>query len=241
MRQAHRLEHLLPWYVNGTLGARERRRVERYLRAEGPAGAAARAHLEAWQAIHAAVRTEEAGAAPAARLRGCVLQAVHGRAVQRPAASRLRAGARRLTLAAGALAALLALVVLWSALQPGVVLQWSVTAGTPTAFQVYRAPLGARELRPVAKVAARPEAREYIFRDARLLPLGRYVYRVEGIAPDGSAIPSPTITVNALEALPAQAAVLLASLLAGWGAAVALARAAHPRALGLPRGGQGAG
>jgi len=233
MRRAQWLEQLLPWYVNGTLGARERRRIERYLQAEGPASAAARAQLEAWQAIQAAVQAEEPGAAPSARLRGCVLGAVHARAVQRPAASRLRAGVRRLTLAAGALAALLALVVLWSALQPGVVLQWSVTAGTPTAFQVYRAPLGARELRPVAKVAARPEAREYIFRDARLVALGRYVYRVEGIAPDGSAIPSPTITVNALEALPAQAAVLLASLLAGWGAAAALARAGIGRTLGV--------
>jgi len=195
---------LLPWYVNGTLGADERQAVERWLR-DDPQAAAELADWQRWQAA----LSGQPLYAPAPALRRQVLTRVHGA----PARPLLPAWAW------GAALAVVALALLWFAIRPGAVLQWSVTDGPMSAFRVYRAPVGCADFVLLDELPARSDARQYTYVDVRLLPWQDYVYRVEGVGAVG-AVTSPTVTVRGLEALPAQAAVLLASLFVGCGAAL---------------------
>lgn len=202
------LRELLPWYVNGTLGVKERQAVERWLR-EDPQAAA---ELADWQRLQAALAGQPLRA-PSPALRRQVLTRAHGA----PARPFLPGWAWGVALA------VVALALLWFAVRPGVVLQWSVNDGPLSAFRVYRAPVGSGDFVLLDELPARPDARQYTYVDARLLPWQDYVYRVEGVGQAG-ALSSPAITVRGLEALPAQAAVLLASLFVGCAAALLIPR-----------------
>jgi hypothetical protein len=115
------------------------------------------------------------------------------------------------------------LILLWATVQPGIALQWSVSDGGLTGFRVYRAPAGSANFGLLRQVPARPDARQYTYVDTLLVPGQTYVYRVEAVGQSGPLAASPTITGNALTALPYQLAILLTSLIAGY-VAVMLAR-----------------
>jgi hypothetical protein len=195
---------LLPWYVNGSLSAREQRVVERWLAEE----TAAAEELAAWQRLRTAVHDQPQREPPAAVRRR----------VMAPAASRRRAqrAPRRRTWVWGAALSLVVLVLLWAVVRPGIVLQWEVNAGPVTEFRIYRAPVGSADFELVREVAARPGERAYTYVDGGLLPLRTYVYQVEAVDPGGGLVSSPLITASAVEALPAQLAVILTSLSVGW-------------------------
>ncbi len=196
---------LLPWYVNGTLGERERRAVERWLQEEPRAAD----ELAAWQQLRAAV-AEQPLQAPSSAVRRRVLAGIAARP--------------RRAWAWGAAWGLLALLLLWSVLRPGIILQWSVSDGPMTAFRIYRAPADGGEFELLVEVDARPGEWQYTYADVRLLPLQSYVYRVEGVGPGGQVSYSRPIAASGLEALPLQLAVLLASLAVGYGAAMLVQR-----------------
>jgi hypothetical protein len=197
---------LLPWYVNGSLSAREQRVVERWLAEE--TGAAE--ELAAWQRLRTAVHDQPRQEPPAAVRRRVMAQAASRRRSQTAPRTQRR------TWAWGAALSLVVLVLLWAVVRPGIVLQWEVNTGPVTTFRIYRAPVGSADFELVREVAARPGERAYTYVDPRALPGRTYVYRVEGVGAAG-LVRSAAVTISGLEALPAQVAVVLVSLLVGYG------------------------
>jgi hypothetical protein len=135
-------------------------------------------------------------------------------------------------LALGAAVGLAVLLLLWVVLQPGIVLEWSVEGDPALAFRVYRAPVGTADFGLVGEVPAEPQVRRYRYVDALPWLAKAYEYRVEALAAGGQPVLSQATEAGALEALPAQLAVVLLSLLAGLGASF-LGGQQRFRALGL--------
>jgi hypothetical protein len=206
-----RQEDLLPWYANGTLTAAEREAVERWLRQSPEAPA----KLAGWQQLRAVVTGQVQQTPPPS-----VWQQVMARARAKSATRRQTQALPRLTWAWGAALAMAILVLLWGTIQPGIVLQWSVSDGPLSAFRVYRAPLGSADFDLLHEMPAHPGVRQYTYVDARPWPTQTYVYRVEGVRQGGQSALSQAITANALDALPGQLAILFTSLITGYGAVI---------------------
>lgn len=119
----------------------------------------------------------------------------------------------RAWLGAGGLA-LVILALLWIVVQPGVVLAWDSGDVPASAYRVYRAPLDSSEFELVAEVPT-SESSAYTYVDLFLLPWQAYTYRVEGMAANGQMVTSQAVTGRALEALPGQLALVIASVLSG--------------------------
>jgi hypothetical protein len=101
---------------------------------------------------------------------------------------------------------------------------WSVSDSPLTAFRVYRVPVGGADFELLSEVPAQPDVQQYTYVDAHLLPGQSYVYVVEGLGVEGQSAFSQAITVNALEALPGQLAILVASLVIAYGATASMQR-----------------
>jgi hypothetical protein len=213
---------LLPWYLNNRLTPPEQEAVEAWLRAEP----GAKAELAAWGEIQE-VLASQPRMTPSPR----VWQGITAQVSQAPARRQAAPLAR---LAWGLAVALAVLAVLWTVLQPGIVLQWSAAGGPSAAFRVYRAPVGSGDVELqgnslavaeqlhfglVGEVPAEARAADYRYVDARPWLARAYVYRIEALGRGGQPLASHAIAATVLEALPAQVAVLLASLMAGCGAA----------------------
>lgn len=205
---------LLPWHLNGTLSAAEQQEVTAWLRDD----AEARAELADWQQVQAAV-AEQPPQFPSSQVQQRVMAEVRARSIAR------RPVFTWPQLAWGAALAMAVLVMLWITVQPGIVLQWAVADGPPMAFRVYRAPAGSADFGLIGELAADIDAQNYSYVDTRLLPGQRYVYRVEAVGHSGQMTASQAITASALEALPGQLAILLTSLMVGYGAMVVIQRA----------------
>ena len=126
-------------------------------------------------------------------------------------------------LAIGLLA--LAIVLLWQALPPGLVLQWSVDGLTPSQFQIYRAPTtgvsapAESDFVLLSELEARPGEADYEYVDVRLLPGQAYAYRLEAFDDAGLRSVSQTVVRHSQEALLGQVALLAALAVAlgyGW-------------------------
>jgi len=205
-------EELLPWHANDTLTAFERIVVERWLRRSSEA----RARLAGWRRLRQAVADQELRTPSPSTWRRVMTR------VREPDAARLQ---RRmplgLTWAWGTVLTLAVLIMLWVVIQPGIVLQWSVSDGPPVAFRVYRAPVGSADFSLLHEEPARPDVQRYTYVDARPWPVRTYVYRVEGVRRSGqSSALSPAVTASALDALPGQLALLCTSLIVGYGAVI---------------------
>jgi hypothetical protein len=214
-RFSRQQEELLPWYTNGTLTAAEREAVERWLRQSPEAPA----KLAGWQRLRTAV-TSQAQQTPSPS----VWQQVMARVQARRATGQQTRVSLRPAWAWGAALAAAVLILLWSTIQPGIVLQWSVSDGPLTAFRVYRAPLGSASFDLLHEVPAHPDVQRYTYVDAQLWPAQTYVYRVEGVRQGGQPALSQTITASALDALPGQLAILFTSLIVGYGAVILVQR-----------------
>jgi hypothetical protein len=197
------VRRVLPWYVNDTLGEREREEVERWL--AGEPGAAE--DLASWQRLHAAVQSLPLQEPPAP-LRGRVLAQVAGSGVPRVPQVR--------SWALGVALSLVVLLLLWGVARPGIVLQWEVHDGPVERFRVYRAPMGAGSFVLLDEVPAQPEERVYVYVDSWVLPLSAYVYRVEGIGQGEEVVHSPSISARGIEMLPKLLLVLLGGVVSGY-------------------------
>jgi hypothetical protein len=114
---------------------------------------------------------------------------------------------------------LLAATLIWQALPPGIVLQWSVEGSTPETFRVYRAEVDAgieSRFELLDELPATAQAQKYTFIDFRLLPGQEYLYRVEGLNSAGQPAASQTITGQGVDALPGQLAILLVFIFTGY-------------------------
>ncbi len=198
---SHATVDLLPWLVNHSLPASDR------VASEEQAGRAPH-HLAAWQAVRSAALSQPLRA-PSATVRQRVLAQTTA-AVKPP---------RWLPVLSGAVLAVLALLVLWNFVQPGIGLHWSVTGAVPASFRVYRAPAGSARFEFVREIPAQADMMEYAFVDTTLWPGQTYQYRIEPVNAEAA---SATIAASGSEVLPTQLAIVLSSLLIGLAAAYAL-------------------
>jgi hypothetical protein len=200
-RTSSTVTDVLPWYLNHSLPERERLAAEEQARR-------APQQLAAWQAVRAAAQSQPTHLPPAA-LRRRVLAQAQARA-RTP---------RWLPFLSGAVLTVLALLLLWNVVQPGIGLQWSVAGTVPTAFRVYRAPAGSDRFEFVREVPAQAGIVDYTYVDTTLWPGQTYRYRVEAVNAETA---SATVAANGAEVLPTQIAILFSSLLIGLTGAYAL-------------------
>ncbi len=194
---------LLPWYLNHSLPVGDQPDVEEQAR-QSP-------HLvNAWQAVRAAAQSQPARVPPPAARQRVLAQA--------RAAAPTRRLPRWLPILSGALLTVLALLLLWNVVQPGIGLQWSVNGAVPAAFRVYRASAGSNRFEIVREVPAQSGVMNYSYVDTSLWPGQTYQYRVEAV---NAASASATVAANGADVLPAQVAIILSSLLIGCAGAYA--------------------
>jgi hypothetical protein len=207
---------LLPWYLNNTLSSEEKQAVEAGLRLDPDAGG----ELPNWHRVQ-----ETLTSLPAERPSPEVWQRVAARVQAASVPSRLPVLPR---LAWGIGLAAAVLFLLWVIIQPGIELQWSVDGETAAGFRIYRAPVGTAEFGLLAEVQpgqdtasgdmAGFQSTSYVYMDSLPLPGQKYTYLVQAIDRDGQPVASRTIVADGWQALPAQMAIILTSLLVGFGA-----------------------
>ncbi len=206
-RTSHSFTDLLPWYLNHSLPADEQPPVEEQARRSPQT-------LNAWQVVRSAALSQPARVPPAA--------------ARQRVLSQIRATGHLpgwLPALSGVAFALVALLLLWHIVQPGIGLQWSVNGAVPTAFRVYRAPEGSDRFEIVREVPAQSGILDYTYVDTALWPGQAYQYRVEAVNVQTA---SATIAANGADVLPTQLAIVLSSLLIGLAGAYALRELALP-------------
>jgi hypothetical protein len=197
-RVSHPVADLLPWYLNHSLPTTERPAVEEQARRKPQT-------VSAWQVVRSAALSQPVRV-PALAARQRVL-------AQASATARARSKMPRwLPVLSGAVVAMLALLLLWNVVQPGISLQWSVNGAVPAAFRVYRAPAGSDRFEILREIPARSGIMDYSFVDTALWPGQTYQYRVEAV--DDRAA-SATVAANGAELLPTQLTLVFSSLLLG--------------------------
>jgi hypothetical protein len=128
---------------------------------------------------------------------------------------------------------LIALLLLWVVVQPGLALEWTVAGGQPEAFRVYRAPLDGGAPTLLREIPAQADAAAYRYVDYKALPGQAYRYQVEAV--NGHLVQSEWMVGRGWELLPYQLALLLVSLAAGYSLAafIQIAAAHWPPRQGL--------
>ncbi len=113
--------------------------------------------------------------------------------------------------------ALLAFILVWRGLPPGIVLEWSVRDGEPSKFLVYRAELASPDSLDdnnfvlLKEIPAHGREKLYEFIDVRTIPGQTYIYRVEAVDQQGRAADAQSITGQGLDVLPSQLAFIFAA------------------------------
>lgn len=201
------LQDALPWYINRTLGEAERRAVEDRLEADPQL----QVDLAEWQRLHRLV-SDQHQRLPPPQMRAEIMNRISTPPSRSPV--------WKPSTLFGALAfSLVALLVLWITIRPGVQLEWSVEGSGLAAYRVYRTEEGSAEFQLLEEIPAETGASNYRYIDTLLLPGERYVYLVQGLQEEGATAFSQAVTGGSQEALPGQAAVLLVSLFFGLGGA----------------------
>jgi hypothetical protein len=110
---------------------------------------------------------------------------------------------------------MIAFVILWIIVKPGVELGWSLDENVPTTFHVYRtlAKDGNRKL--IGVIHANSDNQEQEFFDI-LTPAFRSIYSIEGVTKNGQEFSSQTLVVNTSEVILTQITILAISILLGW-------------------------
>jgi hypothetical protein len=111
-------------------------------------------------------------------------------------------------------------IMLWRVLPPGLVIQWSVEGEVPTSFRVYRAPsssASADDFTLIGELTAEPGVASYGYTDLLLLPGQQFSYRVEGYNPAGRLATSQVMVGNSFEAVPGQVMLLMLITVGGMG------------------------
>ncbi len=195
---------LLPWHLNHSLPSAEQLTVEEQARRSPQL-------RNAWQAVRSAALSQPARL-PSAALRQQVLGQVR-------AAKTTKRAPRWLPVLSGAILTVLALLLLWNMVRPGIGLQWSVSGALPAAFRIYRAPAGSDRFEIVREVPAQSGVMNYTYVDTALWPGQTYEYRVGAVNAESA---SATIAANGADVLPTQLAIVFSSVLIGLAGAYVL-------------------
>lgn len=208
----HSLREKFPWYVNHSLSSQEQDEVKNTINQD----AQARSEIEAWQQIRSAmISLPQQVPSPLVRQR--VMTLIHS-----PISGKKQASQWGWSFLAGALLTFSMLILLWLALRPGVVLQWSLERDGMTSYRIYRASLGSSQFELIKEIPARADRQQYSFVDAFVLPGRNYVYRVEGVRSDGVTSLSPIVTGGSRDVIPGQLSVIMTSLIVGYGIVIFL-------------------
>ena len=202
---SQKLREWLPAYLNHTLPESDRATIEIALRQSTEA----QKDLSVWREVRTAA-TGQPWQTPSPTVRQKIMAQVRS-------VPQLRQSPQWLPWISGLALTLAVMIVLWTIVQPGIGLQWSVSSDGLTAFRIYRAPAGSGQFTVVDEIPARPNTQDYAFVDTVLWPGQSYVYRIEGVGQQQLPV-SQSITVDGLEALPGQLTILLTSLIIGWAA-----------------------
>jgi len=197
-------DQMLPWYAAHALPTDDRRTVDAWLE-EHPE---ANAELEVWRQVRSAA-LDQPQVAPSLGVKRQMLARLQ--------ADRLsRARQIRFARLAGTAIALAVLFTLWAIVQPGIALQWSVSGNGAQAYRIYRAVTGSNDFQLLQVLPSRPDSAAYSYTDVSSMPGQTYTYRVEVVAEYGEPVASQTVNSNGLDVLPAQLALVVTSLLAGY-------------------------
>jgi hypothetical protein len=201
------IRKLIPFYVNGTLSEKEKKAVEGAINNDEQA----RGEVDAWIHIQSVI-SDQPQQDPSPMIWQRVLAAAHtterGRQSSLPVYQGFLAGAK-LTISI--------LVSLWLVIRPGVMLQWSVERDGMINYRIYRASQGSSQFELIKEVTAQIDRSRYNYVDTSLIPGKDYVYRVEAIPPTGAPTFSQVVQGRYLEILPGQLAILLTSIITGYG------------------------
>lgn len=198
----------LPAYAAGTLGGWRRLAVKAWLKRD----AVAREQLRQIQALRDDIRRQPQ-VQPSPDVYLAIQAAIAQDAKPAPAARPVRPA---IAWAAAIVIALIALLLVWQALPPGISLEWSVRGEQPQAFRIYRAPMAADSPAPsqpftlLDELPADEATAAYRFTDWLPLPGQAYVYRVEALDQSGQATASQTVIGRGADALAGQLLTLAA-------------------------------
>lgn len=205
----HSIRKLLPFYLNGTLSKKEKGRVEKAMDKD----AYARGDLSTWTSIKSSV-IEQPRYNPSPLVWDKLLTAVQmSREKKLPLLPLWR------SFLVGTIMAIFMMAALWFVIRPGVMLDWSVQHEGMVGYKLYRADLGSTQFKLIKVVTARIGQQRYSYTDILLLPGKDYVYRVEAIPATGNPVYSQEVSGKYLEILPGQAALLITSIIFGYGMA----------------------
>lgn len=201
------LKALIPWYLNGSLSEEQKCAMETWLRnsKEG------QTELAAWHIIHTSVR-DAPRRFPSNNLREKII-------VQAKDSCVTKKGNSVEGLVQTLILSLLVLFILWLTIRPGIILNWTVQDGDPSGFRVYRALQGSENFKLVGEIPASINSSKYAFEDMMPLPVGVYKYRIQGIEPSGLAFTSLPVSGSVLNVLISQLAMVVTSLILGYGLA----------------------
>ncbi|MDX1616728.1 MAG: hypothetical protein R3300_20645 [Candidatus Promineifilaceae bacterium] len=205
------LRQWLPNYLNGHLGRPQRWLVQIWLRWSSDG----RAHLATHRAVRRAARRQPI-ADPDPELLSQIRARVLARTQPRPVPTSAKRPvlARRFFVFVELLLVLLAVALIWQALPPGNVLQWTHNAPAET-FRVYRAPISEAQDNYVLvrEIPADPQDESYQILDLQLTPGQDYIYRIEAVQPSGFLAVSDPIVASAGSTLARQLLAVLTLIL----------------------------
>jgi hypothetical protein len=168
-----------------------------------------------WQLLERAVREQ-----PQHRPSPAVYERILANVKLQPVAQKPSVRSRAFMPALAIGLVVLAIVLLWQALPPGLVLEWSVDGATPSQFQIYRAMASSAtapdesEFVLLSELEASPGEAAYEYVDVRLLPGQTYAYRLEALDDAGLRSISRTVVRQSQDALLGQIALLAALAIA---------------------------
>lgn len=201
-KKKNALYELIPWYVNNTLSATDKKIVEEWLNTDDNA----RDIADKWYLLFDNIHNQ-----PKLNPPPNMISNITSRLKERPQLLVHFAPLFGLFLSA------LILVVLWIGVQPGIVLQWKVKDQSLTSFRILRAEIGKQNYKLLSEIPALSGSSQYIYVDLLMVPWQTYTYIIEGIQSEGNGVLSQVVTGNPIIALPGQIAVIIISLCIGFG------------------------
>jgi len=200
MKNKNQTELLLPWYLNETLSPEETLAVDESFHQDTSLSSL----LQSYQRLGNAIKNQPL-ISPSSQIRTNIIEKI-----------RTEPNKPRSRMLAWSLTVLLSIAIsflLWSIVQPGILLEWTGSGGDLSAFRVYRAPQGTTDFELVREISFQSQTNKYRFLDSLLLPGKKYIYIIEGINTSGEATIWETAQGNSSGILPNQGAILITSLL----------------------------
>lgn len=191
------IREYLPAYVNGTLGSIQMWFLDRWLARD----AAFQNELSELSSLHTVMHNQPLDAPDPS-----ILVRIKAATASEPVQSRV-SWRPSLVWPLTVTILVLAVILLWRTLPPGLEVSWSLSGPAPESFRVYRAPAGSSassEFSLIGELPAKSGIDEYGYRDIRLVPGQQFLYQIEATSDSGVTITSAAQIGNSLDAFPGQ-------------------------------------